>query len=56
VAYLGRWFNGLVIAKRDDLGAGLQALRGGLEQAGDVRFLPRAFCFYSATGGVSRPG
>ena len=36
-----RCFNGLVIAKRDDLGAGLQALRGGLEQAGDARFLPR---------------
>jgi hypothetical protein len=35
VAYLGRWFNGLVIAKRDDLGADLRALRGGLEQAGD---------------------
>jgi len=36
-----RCFNGLVIAKRDDLGAGLQALRGGLEQAGDARYLPR---------------
>jgi predicted ATPase/DNA-binding winged helix-turn-helix (wHTH) protein len=36
-----RCFNGLVIARRDDLGAGLQALRGGLEQAGDARFLPR---------------
>jgi predicted ATPase len=36
-----RCFNGLVIAKRDDLGAGLQALRSGLEQAGDARFLPR---------------
>jgi predicted ATPase len=36
-----RSFNGLVIAKRDDLGAGLRALRGGLEQAGDARFLPR---------------
>jgi hypothetical protein len=41
VAYLGRCFSGLVIAKRDDLGAGLQALRGGIEQAGDARFLPR---------------
>jgi predicted ATPase/DNA-binding winged helix-turn-helix (wHTH) protein len=36
-----RCFIGLVVAKRDDLGAGLQALRGGLEQAGDARFLPR---------------
>jgi len=36
-----RCFIGLVIAKRDDLGAGLRALRGGLEQAGDARFLPR---------------
>src|SRR5262249_39628648 len=36
-----RCFIGLVIAKRDDLGAGLQALRGGLEQAGEARFLPR---------------
>jgi predicted ATPase/DNA-binding winged helix-turn-helix (wHTH) protein len=36
-----RCFIGLVIAKRDDFGAGLQALRGGLEQAGDARFLPR---------------
>ena len=36
-----RCFIGLVIAKRGDFGAGLQALRGGLEQAGDARFLPR---------------
>jgi len=36
-----RCFIGLVIARRDDLGAGLRALRGGLEQAGDARFLPR---------------
>src|SRR5215475_5500074 len=36
-----RCFIGLVIAKRDDLGAGLQILRSGLEQAGDARFLPR---------------
>jgi hypothetical protein len=36
-----RCFIGLVIAKRDNFGAGLQALRGGLEQAGDARFLPR---------------
>src|SRR5205823_3460716 len=34
-------FNGLVMAKRGDLAGGLQALRGGLEQAGDARFLPR---------------
>jgi predicted ATPase/DNA-binding winged helix-turn-helix (wHTH) protein len=32
---------GLVIAKRGDLGAGLRALRSGLEQAGEARFLPR---------------
>ena len=36
-----RCFNGLVIAKRGDLGAGLRALRGALEQAGEARFLPR---------------
>jgi predicted ATPase len=36
-----RCFNGLVIARRGDLGAGLQALRGGLEEAGEARFLPR---------------
>jgi predicted ATPase len=36
-----RCFNGLVVARRGDTGAGLQALRGGLEQAGDARFLPR---------------
>jgi predicted ATPase/DNA-binding winged helix-turn-helix (wHTH) protein len=36
-----RCFNGLVIAKRGDLGAGLRALRGGLEEAGEARFLPR---------------
>jgi predicted ATPase/class 3 adenylate cyclase/DNA-binding winged helix-turn-helix (wHTH) protein len=36
-----RCFNGLVIAKRGDSGAGLQALRGGLEEAGEARFLPR---------------
>jgi hypothetical protein len=48
VAYLGRCFNGLVIAKRDDPGAGLQALRGGLEQAGDARFLPRFLLLLAA--------
>jgi hypothetical protein len=36
-----RCFNGLVIAKRGDSGAGLEALRGGLEEAGEARFLPR---------------
>jgi predicted ATPase len=34
-------FNGLVIAKRGDIAAGLRVLRGGLEQAGEARFLPR---------------
>jgi predicted ATPase/DNA-binding winged helix-turn-helix (wHTH) protein len=34
-------FNGLVMAKRGDLADGLGALRGGLEQAGDARLLPR---------------
>jgi predicted ATPase len=36
-----RCFNGLVIVKRGDISAGLRTLRGGLEQAGDARFLPR---------------
>jgi predicted ATPase len=36
-----RCFNGLVIAKRGDLRAGLQVLRGGLDEAGEARFLPR---------------
>jgi predicted ATPase/class 3 adenylate cyclase/DNA-binding winged helix-turn-helix (wHTH) protein len=36
-----RCFNALVVARRGDLSAGLQALRGGLEQAGEARFLPR---------------
>jgi hypothetical protein len=36
-----RCFNGLVMARRGDIGAGLQELRGGLEQAGEARFLPR---------------
>jgi predicted ATPase len=36
-----RCFMGLVIAKRGDISAGLRALRGGLEQAGEARFLPR---------------
>lgn len=34
-------FNGLVVAKRGDFAAGLRALRGGLEEAGEARFLPR---------------
>jgi predicted ATPase/DNA-binding winged helix-turn-helix (wHTH) protein len=36
-----RCFNGLVIAKRGDIDAGLRALRGGLELAGEAKFLPR---------------
>ena len=36
-----RCFNAVVIASRGDTGAGLAALRGGLEQAGEARFLPR---------------
>jgi predicted ATPase len=36
-----RCFNGLVNARRGDISAGLQALRGGLEEAGEARFLPR---------------
>jgi predicted ATPase len=36
-----RCFNGLVIAKRGDINAGLEALRGGLQEAGEARFLPR---------------
>jgi hypothetical protein len=36
-----RCFNSLVIARRGDITGGLQALRGGLEQAGEARFLPR---------------
>ena len=31
----------MIIAKRGDFGTGLRALRVGLEQAGDARFLPR---------------
>jgi predicted ATPase len=34
-------FLGLVIAKRGDVDAGLRTLRGGLELAGEARFLPR---------------
>src|SRR5215813_8714930 len=36
-----RCFKGLVIAGRGDTSAGLEALRAGLEQAGEARFLPR---------------
>jgi predicted ATPase len=41
VADLGALLHRPGIAKRGDFSAGLQALRGGLEQAGDARFLPR---------------
>jgi predicted ATPase len=34
-------FRGLVTAKRGDNAAGVRAVREGLEQAGDARFLPR---------------
>jgi predicted ATPase/DNA-binding winged helix-turn-helix (wHTH) protein len=36
-----RCLNALVVAKRGDIGAGLKALRGALQQAGEARFLPR---------------
>jgi predicted ATPase len=36
-----RCFNGLVMAKRGELEAGLQSVRGGLEQAGNAKSLPR---------------
>jgi predicted ATPase/class 3 adenylate cyclase/DNA-binding winged helix-turn-helix (wHTH) protein len=36
-----RCFIGLVTAKRGDIDAGLRVLRGGLEEAGEARFLPR---------------
>jgi predicted ATPase len=36
-----RCFKGIVMAKRGDITAGLDVLRGELEQAGDARFLPR---------------
>jgi predicted ATPase/DNA-binding winged helix-turn-helix (wHTH) protein len=36
-----RCFNGMVMAKRGDITAGLDVLRGALEQAGDAKFLPR---------------
>jgi predicted ATPase/DNA-binding winged helix-turn-helix (wHTH) protein len=36
-----RCFSGLVVAKRGDSSAGLEVLRGGLEEAGEARFLPR---------------
>ncbi len=36
-----RCFNGMVMAKRGDLTAGLEVLRGELEKAGEARFLPR---------------
>lgn len=36
-----RCFNGLVTAKQGDVDAGLRVMRGGLEQAGEAKFLPR---------------
>jgi predicted ATPase/DNA-binding winged helix-turn-helix (wHTH) protein len=36
-----RCFNGMVMVKRGDVAAGLDALRGELDQAGDAKFLPR---------------
>jgi len=36
-----RCFNGMVMAKRGDITAGLDVLRGELEQAGDAKLLPR---------------
>ncbi len=36
-----RCFNGLVVAKRGDIAGGVHALRRGLEEARDARFLPR---------------
>ena len=34
-------FNGLVMTKCGDIAGGVRAMRGGLEAAGDARFLPR---------------
>jgi predicted ATPase len=36
-----RCFNGMVMAKRGDITAGLEVLRGELEQAGGAKFMPR---------------
>jgi len=36
-----RCFNGLVMVKCGDTAGGLEVLRGGLEQAGEAKFLPR---------------
>ena len=36
-----RCFNGMVVAKRGDVSAGLDILRGELEKAGEAKFLPR---------------
>jgi predicted ATPase len=36
-----RCFNAMVMAKRGNITAGLDVLRGELEQAGDAKFLPR---------------
>jgi predicted ATPase/DNA-binding winged helix-turn-helix (wHTH) protein len=40
-----RCFLGLVIAERGDIDAGLRPLRGGLELAGEAKFLPRFLLF-----------
>ena len=47
-----RCFIGLVTAARGDVAGGLQALRDGLEQAGEARFLPR---FLFLQGEQARP-
>jgi tetratricopeptide (TPR) repeat protein len=36
-----RCFGGMLMVKRDHIGAGLEALRTGLDQAGEARLLPR---------------
>ena len=36
-----RGFNGMVMAKRGDVTAGLEVLRGALDEAGEAKFLPR---------------
>jgi predicted ATPase len=38
---MARCFNGLVMAKTGHVSTGLAALRGGIEEAGEARFLPR---------------
>ena len=51
-----RCFNGLVIARRGDIAAGLQALRRGLEQAGEARFLPRFLLLLGELAAMPRQG